>query len=120
MVKIYAYYAGNMLNAFTTYYAHNYAGIIGSSLITTQWYTMWYTNNLIKTHSMLWSTYVAFSTQCIKYKLSNFSTTDSHHGQGCVEEGFLETPLIFGHTIYLLQLENFVKTYQSIRTEIIA
>ena len=27
------YYAGIMLNAFATYYAHNYAGIIGSSLI---------------------------------------------------------------------------------------
>ena len=71
---------------------------------------------------MLWSTYIAFSTQCMKYKLSNFSTTDSHHGQGYAEEGFLEILLIFGHTIYVLQPENFVKTYQSISigTEIMA
>ena len=27
------YYAGIMLNAFATYYAHNYASIIGSSLL---------------------------------------------------------------------------------------
>ena len=32
MLAICAYYAGIMLNAFGTYYAHNYAGIIGSSL----------------------------------------------------------------------------------------
>ena len=32
MLAICAYYAGIMLNAFATYYAHNYAGIIGSSL----------------------------------------------------------------------------------------
>ena len=34
MLAIFAYYAGIMLNAFTTHYAQNYAGIIGSSLIT--------------------------------------------------------------------------------------
>ena len=32
MLAIGAYYAGIKLNAFATYYAHNYAGIIGSSL----------------------------------------------------------------------------------------
>ena len=32
MLAICAYYAGIMSNAFATYYAHNYAGIIGSSL----------------------------------------------------------------------------------------
>ena len=30
-----AYYAGIVLNAFATCYAHNYAGIIGSSLVLT-------------------------------------------------------------------------------------
>ena len=33
MLAIRAYYAGIMLNAFATYYAHNYAGIINSSLV---------------------------------------------------------------------------------------
>ena len=33
MLAICAYYAGIMLNSFATYYAHNYAGIIGSSLV---------------------------------------------------------------------------------------
>ena len=33
MLAIRAYYAGIMLNAFATYYAHNYAGTIGPSLI---------------------------------------------------------------------------------------
>ena len=33
MLAICAYYAGIKLNAFATYNAHNYAGIIGSSLI---------------------------------------------------------------------------------------
>ena len=32
MLAIFAYYAGIMLNAFTTHYAQNYAGIIVSSL----------------------------------------------------------------------------------------
>ena len=32
MLAICAYYDGIMLNAFAIYYAHNYAGIIGSSL----------------------------------------------------------------------------------------
>ena len=32
MLAICAHYAGIMLNAFATYYAPNYAGIIGSSL----------------------------------------------------------------------------------------
>ena len=32
MLAICAYYAGITLNAFATYFAHNYAGIIGSSL----------------------------------------------------------------------------------------
>ena len=32
MLTIHAYYAGIMFNAFPTYYAHNYAGIIGLSL----------------------------------------------------------------------------------------
>ena len=32
MLAICAYYTGIMLNAFATYYAHNYAGIISSSL----------------------------------------------------------------------------------------
>ena len=39
MLAICAYYAGIMLNAFATYYAHNYAGIIGSSLLTPLWIT---------------------------------------------------------------------------------
>ena len=30
MLEICGYYADIMLNAFVTYYAHNYAGIIGS------------------------------------------------------------------------------------------
>ena len=33
MLAICAYYAGIMINAFATYYAHNYASIIGSSLV---------------------------------------------------------------------------------------
>ena len=33
MLAICAYYAGIVLNTFTTYYAHNHAGIIGSSLM---------------------------------------------------------------------------------------
>ena len=33
MLVICAYYAGIMLNVFATYYGHNYAGIIGSSLL---------------------------------------------------------------------------------------
>ena len=33
MLAICAYYAGIMLNVFATYYAHNYAGIIASSLL---------------------------------------------------------------------------------------
>ena len=33
MLKICVYYAGIMLNVFATYYAHNYAGIVGSSLV---------------------------------------------------------------------------------------
>ena len=37
MLAICAYYAGIMLNAFATYYAHNYASIIGSSLVGTGW-----------------------------------------------------------------------------------
>ena len=32
MLTFFAYYAGIMLNAFATYYAQNYTGIIGSSL----------------------------------------------------------------------------------------
>ena len=35
MLVIYAYYASIMLNVFVTYYAQNYAGIIGSSLTHT-------------------------------------------------------------------------------------
>ena len=38
MLSICAYYAGIMLNAFGNYYAHNYAGIIGSSLLPTPLY----------------------------------------------------------------------------------
>ena len=34
MLAICAYYAGIMLNAFATYYAHYYAGIVGSSLVS--------------------------------------------------------------------------------------
>ena len=33
MLENCAYYASIMLNAFATYYANNYAGIIGSSLV---------------------------------------------------------------------------------------
>ena len=40
MLAICAYYAGIMLNAFAAYYAHNYAGIIGSSLLLAYSMTM--------------------------------------------------------------------------------
>ena len=42
-----AYYAGIMLNGFATYYAHNYAGIIGSSLVLIQ---STLTSNLVTIH----------------------------------------------------------------------
>ena len=48
MLAICAYYAGIMLNVFATYYAHNCAGIIGSSLLAVQAYLPWMlTNNCL-------------------------------------------------------------------------
>ena len=42
MLAVCAYYAGIMLHAFAAYYAHNYAGIIGSSLALNKFYFQMY------------------------------------------------------------------------------
>ena len=65
MLAICAYYASIMLNVIATYNAHNYAGIIGSSLSMTIAISTSYINILLIQLKAMWSrheTYLKVTT----------------------------------------------------------